>query len=346
MSFYKNFSEHDRVVSTNPLYENVDLSLTTLHSSSYSPYNFTQYASGGLSYVNSEHLFDLTFGSSTGSVSLRNNIYNQFAKNLLGHNPDNSTKKFKLLEDVNKPAALQQDLPYAFIINLARSQTQDRIKEGSVEIEIDVSSAGNIKLVDANTYLHEGAGGHHYGVLSATSSVAGLLTGSSNTGSVGYIFYEAGVAIVSPYIFVQSGSSYVLDSFTTPNVCGVLSAGNGTYATNLSSSINGTATITSLNDFLSAKLKNISYTSVTELNSTIYFCRAYNHEFNYSSNPTYLKDSEIIVKNGDPQEPSRAYITTVGLYSDDNQLLAVAKLSEPILKTKENELIARVRLDF
>ena len=39
-------------------------------------------------------------------------------------------------------------------------------------------------------------------------------------------------------------------------------------------------------------------------------------------------------------------ISTVGLYSDDNQLLAVAKLSEPIKKTPETELIARVRLDF
>ena len=67
----------------------------------------------------------------------------------------------------------------------------------------------------------------------------------------------------------------------------------------------------------------------TELNSTIYF-RANNTEFNYSANPTYLSASEIIVKGNNPLADPVAYITTVGLYSPDNELLAVAKLSEPL----------------
>lgn len=346
MSFYKNFSEHDRVVSSNPLYEDVNLDVRVLHSSSNAPYNFTQYASGGINYANSEHLFDLTFGRTTGSVSLQNNIYNQFSKILLGHDADNNIKKFTLLEDVDKPAGLSDNLPFAFILNLAREQTNDRIKQGSLNIQLSASSGDRIiSLVDSGSYMHEGAAGHHYGIISATSSVADLLTSSVSTGSVGYIFYEAGVVILSPYIFSAGGSSYDLSSFES-NICGILTAGKSAFGSELSSSINDSGTIIDLNNFLSSKLVNVKYTSVTELNSTIYFCRAYNHEFNYSSNPTYLKDSEIIVKNGDPEEPSRAYITTVGLYSDDNQLLAVAKLSEPILKTKENELIARVRLDF
>ena len=68
-------------------------------------------------------------------------------------------------------------------------------------------------------------------------------------------------------------------------------------------------------------------------------------EFNYSSNPTYLSGSKIVTKSQPTDEPV-SYITTVGLYSADNELLAVAKLSEPIKKTPSTELTLRVRLDY
>ena len=91
---------------------------------------------------------------------------------------------------------------------------------------------------------------------------------------------------------------------------------------------------------------NIQFNNTTELNSTIYFCRANHNEFNYSSNPTYLKDSKLIVKGDNIMNPPRTYVTTVGLYSADNELLAVAKLSEPLRKDPTNELTLRVRLDY
>ena len=93
------------------------------------------------------------------------------------------------------------------------------------------------------------------------------------------------------------------------------------------------------------RIQNISFNNTVELNSSIYFCRANNNEFNYSSNPTYLNSSEIRVKNTTSDNPV-AYITTVGLYSSDNELLAVAKLSEPLKKDPNTELTIRVRLDY
>ena len=78
----------------------------------------------------------------------------------------------------------------------------------------------------------------------------------------------------------------------------------------------------------------------------MYFCRANTSEYNYSSNPTYLSASKIIVKGENAFAEPRSYITTVGLYSADNELLAVAKLSEPLAKTPSNELTLRVRLDY
>ena len=90
----------------------------------------------------------------------------------------------------------------------------------------------------------------------------------------------------------------------------------------------------------------MSFNNTTELNSTIYFCRANHNEFNYSSNPTYLTGSKIRVKGNNVMAPPRSYATTVGLYSADNELLAVAKLSEPLRKDPTNELTLRVRLDY
>ena len=83
-----------------------------------------------------------------------------------------------------------------------------------------------------------------------------------------------------------------------------------------------------------------------QLNSTIYFCRVNHNEFNYSANPSYLDSSKIRVKGDNPAAEPVSYITTVGLYSSDNELLAVAKLSEPLKKTPSNELTLRVRLDY
>ena len=68
-------------------------------------------------------------------------------------------------------------------------------------------------------------------------------------------------------------------------------------------------------------------------------------EFNYSSNPTYLSASKMKVKNERSDEPI-SYITTVGLYGANNELLAVAKLSEPLKKTPADEFTLRVRLDY
>jgi len=70
------------------------------------------------------------------------------------------------------------------------------------------------------------------------------------------------------------------------------------------------------------------------------------NDFNYSSNPSYLSGSQIIVKNNNASNDPVTYITTVGLYSPANELLAVAKLSQPIKKDPSQELTLRVRLDY
>ena len=104
-------------------------------------------------------------------------------------------------------------------------------------------------------------------------------------------------------------------------------------------------TIEQMADGFRHRLYDIDFNNTIELNSSIYFCRINHNEFNYSSNPTYVSGSKLVVKNKSTDLPI-TYITTVGLYSPDNELLAVAKLSEPIRKDPNTELTLRVRLDY
>jgi hypothetical protein len=98
-------------------------------------------------------------------------------------------------------------------------------------------------------------------------------------------------------------------------------------------------------DHLRHRIYNLQFNNTIELNSTVYFCRAKHNEFNYSANPTYLSGSQIRVKNQGTDTPI-SYITSIGLYSADNQLLAVGKFSEPIRKDSNIELTFRARLDY
>ena len=88
------------------------------------------------------------------------------------------------------------------------------------------------------------------------------------------------------------------------------------------------------------------------MNSTLFFCRASADEFNYSNNPTYFDDSGklVVMKAQEQANISSArpftYPTTIGLYDEQNRLLAVAKFSRPIEKNDEKDLTIRVRLDF
>jgi len=93
----------------------------------------------------------------------------------------------------------------------------------------------------------------------------------------------------------------------------------------------------------------MTFQNVTNINSTLIFCRATADEFNYSSNPTFTDaDNRIVVIDEGSENTQRtfSFITSVGLYDANNSLLAVAKLSRPIEKNDEKDLTLRVRLDF
>jgi hypothetical protein len=286
----------------------------------------------------SNHIFDITCGfTATSALSGSTNmvdgdkkmeVYNQMAQVLAGYDHTGSIREFDADGDFTGGSKIKS----AFFLNFARLLTKDEVKKGSVQLKFGTAAyaspfTGSVTLFDANaasSYKVNSPAGE-YGLL-FTSSVA---SGTSYGTPVGLFYYQAGIAVVTSSVFVSS--------------LGTLQATYSGSATSnqaiVSSSITNNATA------LRNRIENVQFNNTTELNSTVYFCRVGNNEYNYSSNPTYLNGSKIRVKNEASDNPT-SYITTVGLYSADNELLAVAKLSEPIKKDPTNELILRVRLDY
>lgn len=93
---------------------------------------------------------------------------------------------------------------------------------------------------------------------------------------------------------------------------------------------------------------SMTFKNETFINSTFIFCRAAPSQMNYSTNPTYTdSDSRIVTLDTTPGSTSTfSYVTTIGLYNAENELLAVAKTSRPIEKNSSTDLSIRIRLDY
>lgn len=237
-------------------------------------------------------------------------------------------------------------LKECLFINFSRLLMKDEIKKGSFTMKVGTGSyavpfGGLLTIADTNAqnqYKVNSPVGE-YGILSCTVGAKASL----DKPACGLIFYQAGVAVLSGSIFtshVSGGIIYGADNtFLSESVGAALG-----HFSSFNDALTGTS-ISGCADSFRHRLYDISYNNTTELNSTIHFCRIGHNDFNYSSNPTYLSASKLRVKNNSLDDPV-SYFTTVGLYSSDNELLAVSKLSEPLKKDPTTEMVVRVRLDY
>jgi hypothetical protein len=101
--------------------------------------------------------------------------------------------------------------------------------------------------------------------------------------------------------------------------------------------------------FQSGSLTAATFQNITNINSTLIFCRATADEFNYSTNPTYTDTAgriRVVDQGQEDTQRSFTFPTTVGLHDEFGNLLAVAKMSRPIEKNDEKDITFRIRLDF
>jgi hypothetical protein len=370
-SVYKTLTADDIASTKTLLHEAIPVT-GTIVSGSYSGANIKTFAHGMFKTVydypyqssSANALFDLSIGHSVNSnasasavsagtttyLRKKINIYNQMAKVLVGSDTTGSILKFDEDGNFNNTGDSIDNL---FIINFSRLLAKDEIKKGSFELQLGIGTssaapfAATMTIKDAsgsdNYKVNSPVG--EYGVLYATSVSSGSIAQANP--SCGLVFYQAGVAIINTNVFAISSSNTVTTSVSS-NQRGLLTSAYGIpymYTTKTVEDAFVSGSIDDVTGYFASRIKNVLINNTTELNSTIYFCKIGNGDFNYSSNATYLSGSRIRVKNSAADAPV-SYFTTIGLYSPNNELLAVAKLSEPIKKDPTNELILRVRLDY
>jgi len=339
---FKTLNSANDVTSTRTLLHEAIPLTGTIASGTYNENNIKTYSHGMFESVydypylssSANHIFDITTGYASnstlsGSASVQNskklNIYSQMAQVLVGYDATGSIQSFDQDGDI---AGGGTKIKEALFVNFSRLLSKDEMKKGSFEMAVYTAGAmpaltTTLTIADhgaATAYKVNSPAGE-YGILYTSSAVPNAASG------VGLIYYQAGVAVLTGSVFAAS--------LMGPGV---------TVATGYSAIATG-STIDVMANCYRNRLHNISFNNTVELNSTVYFCRASHNEFNYSNNPTYLSESQIRVKNSTTDNPV-SYVTTVGLYSSDNELLAVAKLSEPLKKDPSTEVTLRVRLDF
>ena len=284
------------------------------------------------------YIFDLTVGydeSSVLSSSLNGiqrrkkiNMYNQFSQVLLGYT--GSANRVRLFEsDLTLDESAGNVMRDVFFLNLSRLLTKDQIKKGSVSIKLATGSWDQSDVAAKALTFTDSTATPTAGTLNTVGGDYGILSNSVG-GVAGVVFYQAGLIAITSSVFENDTNDFFKEGATARTVSEQLVSG----------SISGSA------DAFRHRLQNLQFNNTTEINSTVYFCRAPHNKFNYSSNPTYLSSSSIRVKNNTRSNPPISYITTIGLYNSSNELLAVAKLSEPLRKDPTNELTLRVRLDY
>ena len=362
-STFKRLNSDDVTTTRSPLYESITLTTPiiqqtgdvnvkkTIGQAVYANNMFQSVYDGVYTLASSNPLFDVSFGvsaESSGTVALgylsvaepdkRVNTYNGISQIIQGFDSSGAVKSF-----IDKTTNNTKYHNLVFL-SLSRLIGKDEVRRGTFKLKFDVADSGStsslLEITDAdstnNYYIDSPTG--DYGVLKVTTTTA------NSDKEVGFIFYQAGVVAVSTSIFAKYDNTKTELVSIKENKKGHLSSAT-LFATNTYiSDLFTKGSFTVLADTVRARISYLEFQNTTEINSAIYFCRANHNEFNYSSNPTYIKDSKIVVKNSSFDSPV-SYITTVGLYSVDEELLAVAKLSEPIKKTPDDSILLRVRLD-
>jgi hypothetical protein len=212
-----------------------------------------------------------------------------------------------------------------WVINIERARYKESLFPGSLNLFLS-GSGGRIQLTDnsndvfVNTFL----GSTRVFQLVSGSNGSAITGGGyvANSGSYGLVFPDLGLIMINPYAVSQSiqiapSRSNNSEGFNNRRLYNSISLGE-------SFQLNSQETITS--DYI--------------------FVRTRNSEANYSENPTFISGSTGEVIYDEFINNPQTYITTVGLYNDSNELLAVAKLSRPLLKDFTKEALVRVKLDF
>jgi hypothetical protein len=214
-----------------------------------------------------------------------------------------------------------------WVISVDRNRYKESLLPGTMTLIL--SGSGRVSLTDNSNIVSSITFNEAGRVFELVSGSAGaVFTGSNSygyspsSGSYGWFLPDIGTILLHPKAI---SSSIRIDASRSLNSDGL------NYRTLLTAISGG---------------GNFTANSQETISSDFIFVRARNAEFNYSENPSFISGSTgEVVYNSFINNP-QTYPTTIGLYNDNNELLAVAKLSRPLLKDFTKEALVRVKLDF
>lgn len=319
------------------------------------------------------------FPSSSLMMREKLDIYRQFSQALLG----DSSQQFKAPFD---SSSVSDGIDVAIFIAFKRLFSRDQIKRETMAMRFFQTASACVLGPTSNTTLDvppflNGLGdnggrtninmtslsgsaiytdiGASTNKLTAFGGQVGNIVDSANTNrTVGLMFYDRGIMVLDA-AKVTSGSQFMSGAIDAMHPLGQITLGDKKTETAhkskfipdfvVSASIDNIVDHIAACRFGSGSQSAITFQNVTNINSTLIFCRASADEFNYSANPTFTDTENRIVVIDAGQEDTQqtfTFITSVGLYDANDNLLAVAKLSRPVEKSPERDLTLRIRLDF
>jgi hypothetical protein len=298
-----------------------DYYLNIFQTASTDPNAAIQFA---IAYGNSSGSGSALFNSAINGLSPTATIYGQYQNLVLGDENTNFTFGAVTASDF-------------WAISFDRTRYKESLFPGSLTLELS-GSLGVISLTDNSNYVSSQTFTEAGRVFQLISGSAGVVTitaatttagYSLNSGSYGWLLPDIGTILLNP--IALSGS---------------LASGGIGLAVSRSSNSDGNNNQRLFRAISGSTAATFTINSQETISSDYIFVRAKNAEFNYSENPSYISGStgEVIYSSfiNNPQ----TYITTIGLYNDTSELLAVAKLSRPLLKDFTKEALIRVKLDF
>jgi len=303
---------------------------SSTQSGSSADYYLDVYAANPQSDSTAKPQFSVAYGhfngsGSLGAVGVDGNrasaaIYRQLTNTLLGP----TEEKFTF---AGSGANITPD--YVYAISIARQQLREKMDPGNWEIHISGSGNKKYKFIDdsgATSNPTVNQGGRVFNIVSGSISGGTTSThtaaASQGNGAYGLFYPDLGILVFNGPALNASAS---LSTNTTSNTAG----GN---------------VVEFYEDIRVASYFQARREEV--ITSQHYFCRVPNKEFNFSSNPTFTSGSNGDFTVGTFFKNPKTFITQVGLYNDNNELLAIAKLSKPLQKNYSKEAIIKVKLDF
>ncbi len=305
----------------------------------------------------------------------KTSVYKQYAQLLLG----NATSQFSA--PFSNPNADGTDgIDHALFINFKRLFHRDKIKRETFAMKFYQTASKVVKTREDpqqhNVHVTAVEGATVYTDVGSSAAketcfggeVGNVVDASNTARTVGLVFYDRGIVMLD-MSKTTSGSQHVsgtvdaMRNGTATDSAGVsvspgkIMFGDGRFGRGhkfipdfiVSASIDNILDHVCSTRFSSGSNTAITFQNITNINSTLIFARATADEFNYSSNPSFVDgDGRIAVIDEGLEDLQRtfSFVTTVGLYDANNNLLAVAKLSRPIEKNDEKDLTFRIRLDF